>query len=87
MKFLIPEVSSEMIEIDVPQHLQQDIYDIFEESAKIFYWGMEGWNCIWPLYFEMYSDNEVLAFKADIYILSNEQNLIFDVIIKEGIKK
>lgn len=85
MKFLIPEFSDEMLEINIPKHLQYDVYDTFEEAARVFYWGMGGWNYVWPLYFELYTDNHIFVSKADIYILSSDANLILDVIIKEGI--
>jgi hypothetical protein len=85
MKFLIPEFSNKMLEIMVPQKLQYDVYDTFEEAARVFYWGMSGWDYVWPLYFELYTDNHVFVSKADIYILSSDANLILDIIIKDGI--
>lgn len=87
MKFYIPEFSTELMEFNIPKHLQYDVYDTFEEAAKIFYWGKGGWNYAWPLYFELYGDNQNFISKADIYILSNDKKLIFDIIVKDGIGK
>lgn len=44
MKFLIPEFSNEILELNIPKHLQYDVYDTFEEAARIFYWGKGSWN-------------------------------------------
>ena len=85
MKFLIPEFSNEMLELNIPKHLQYDVYDTFEEAARIFYWGEGGWNYAWPLYFECYGKTGNFISKADIYILSHDHQFLFDIIIKKGI--
>jgi hypothetical protein len=57
-----------------------DFYDIFEEAAKYFYWGLGGWKEVWPLYFHAIRDDGKLLSSADIYILSAD--IKFDILIK-----
>jgi len=85
MKILVPEVSDEVIDIKLGSKFNNNIYSAFEECARVYYWGMNGWNNAWPLYFEMYSDRGVLISTADIYLLTGSPPLMFDVLIKSGI--
>ena len=59
-----------------------DFYDLFEEDARVFYWSLEGWKAVWPLYFHaVQADGSELA-SADIYILSSADDITFDVIME-----
>lgn len=86
MKFSVPEISKdEMFSVSINSKFKNNTYKILEECAKFYYWGLSGWDKAWPLYFNLYTDNDYFIATADISILSAYREIEFDIIIKSGI--
>jgi hypothetical protein len=56
-----------------------DIYDIIQEAARLYYFGRAGWMEAWPLTFLVRSESGLHLAKAFVFVLSPTPN--FDVII------
>jgi hypothetical protein len=77
--------AGELFDVELDSKFDNNIYKQFEECARLYFWGMGGWKKVWPLYFNLYTDNGVLISTADIYILNLSPPTMFDVLIKSGI--
>jgi hypothetical protein len=77
--------AGDLFDVKIGSKYKNNIYKTFEECARIYFWGNSGWDKAWPLYFKLYTDNNVLISIADIYLLNGASPLMFDVLIKSGV--
>lgn len=78
-KFSVEELSNDFEQFTVLCPLEKDVYEIVEESARLFYYGKSGWKQGWPLTFIIRTLNNLPVAKASVFILSSKPN--FDVIL------
>jgi hypothetical protein len=69
-RFYIEEVQSDKETFTIIHPHSKTVYDIVEEAARLYYYGMRGWEEAWPLTFVIESMKGVLIVKAHVYIVS-----------------
>jgi hypothetical protein len=57
---------------------KDNLIEVFEEAAKLFFYTKEGFRVAWPLTFFLYTDTQELISSAKIFVLASLPR--FDVI-------
>lgn len=80
-KFKVDELNSDWQTFCIPHSTEKTIYDIVQEAARLFYFGLGGWQESWPLTFTIKDLNETLVTKSSVFILSTDSiKLEWDII-------
>lgn len=77
-RFRVVETRLDWQRFTVLQPLGKDVFQLAEEAARIYYYGMAGWQEAWPLTFELETLKGNHLIKAAVFILTAQPD--FDVI-------
>lgn len=64
IEYRVPEHDSERIPLEVripPERREKDLMWVAETAAMDFFDNHGGWECTWPLYFEIYINSELVS--------------------------
>ena len=78
-QYRVLETDSDWDTFTILQPEVNDIYDIIQEAARLYYFGRAGWMEAWPLTFLVQSESGLNLAEALVFVLSTTPD--FDVII------
>ena len=69
-QFKIEEEQTEWQSYNVLHHSEKDIYDIVDEAARLYFYGLGGWQVGWPLTFQIRTESGIPVVRASVFILT-----------------